>query len=271
LSLAAFIANDPKAATMASGDYVYLPNATDKKQGGFIHNGASGTLGTSSFVPVEFPDYTDAQIRALLSSGQGLVYNPSTGVFAAKISTEVGNDLKFSTTDNGLFVDVATSPLAFTNKGVATTRTVEQAIAELYNRTYDVVNGLNFNYSALTGTTTFEFGGYLTKDTALSGNSVHSLIQTDFRNYWVAADNVQIKGESQMKVGTDPTSMNFSDDGFCDLTGAFSATGEIVAIDGDIIIANATKRLVMKSDNGSVFYFGVNNSGQIYNLGAGLR
>jgi hypothetical protein len=271
-SLANFIANDAQAITMASGDYVYLPNATDKKQSGWIHTGAGGTLGTSSFVPVEFPDYTDTQIRALLSAGQGLVYNPSTGLIAAKISTQVGNDLSFSVLDNGLFVDVATSPLAFTVKGAATTITVEQAIAELYNRTYDVVNGLNSNYSALTGTTTFELGGYLTKNTIVDGNGVHNLSLLNLVNFSSFASGfTSILSDSGTTIGTSTTPMNFTDDGFCDLTGNFSATGEIVAMNGDIVIANSTKRLSLKSDNGTTWFFGVNNNGQLYNAGANLR
>jgi hypothetical protein len=275
VSLAAFIANDPKALLMASGDYVYLPNATDKKQGGFIHNGASGTLGTSSFVPVEFPDYTDAQIRALFSAVNGVEYNPSTGVFSSKISANPANDLTLDSVDGGLFVDVAVSPISVTSKGITSTKTVQQAITELFNQPgYDAENGLTSRFDTALQATIFELGGNLTKNTTIVG-ATHGINFDDVAGFTVNSLYNQPIVFNSVDGNNSFTLTNSGGDDYAifstEIQAPMISISNNAMIGGDIVLNATSSKLTMYSDNGSVFYFGVNNSGQLYNLGAGLR
>jgi hypothetical protein len=171
LTLAAFVSNVLSTLQVGSGDYIYLRDATDNKQKGWVATVNNPTT-VAQFIPIEFPDYNDVQIRALFGAGDGIVYNPSTGIFSAKISTDASNDLSFGV-DKGLYLNAAASIVSITNGSTVSDFSIEGALNALFGRTrLDASNGVVME-TVGTGAEAyrnFKLGGALDQDTNIAGN-----------------------------------------------------------------------------------------------------
>lgn len=113
--LADYVAGDMTTDGIQRGDIVVLTAAT----GGtkiYYCTAEETPVATSDFVLIEAPDVTDAYVRSLISAGNGIAYNASTGVVSAKLSADTGNDITFGT-DNGLMLDVSTTAVNTTTYG----------------------------------------------------------------------------------------------------------------------------------------------------------
>ena len=190
-SLADFVANNMSSYDLSTGDVVYLSDATLKTERTSIVSVANPTT-VGHFVPTEFPDYTEAQIRQMISAGQGLIYNSSTGALAAKLSTDASNDLVFGT-DNGLFMDAAAASVGIVKGGSTVNQTIEATLNEIYARWYDANNGLNMN------SLTVKLGGALLEDTTIDGAFDLTIHNTKFdgTNIDVLTGDIKMNASTQ--------------------------------------------------------------------------
>lgn len=112
---AAIAAHYATGTELQVGDVIYLNNATG---GGQIWVNTVGKDDTpagdaSDFILWSGPDLTDDYIRNLLSGGNGIDYNPTTGVISALANPIATNDVLID--GDGIFLDVSAAPVLDTH------------------------------------------------------------------------------------------------------------------------------------------------------------
>jgi hypothetical protein len=258
LTLASFVANSLGALDVDSGDYIYLQNATNPKERGWIVAINNPTT-VAHFVPVEFPDYSDVQIRALFSSGQGIVYNPSNGVISAKISADASNDLSFGT-DNGLFLNAAVSAVDIVDGATNTTISIEAALNNLYLRSrVNARNGVTMitEGAGATAEKVFKLGGNLTESTTIGGNNQQF--------YLTGAASIELSSSSTIQmVASSFLDMSVTGGGTMHLDNTELEINRDIHINGgNLIISNSNNGIRFKAPDGTFWLGKLNNDGQL--------
>jgi hypothetical protein len=106
-SLAAWItANYANGNELQEGDMLILTGTTSARTETYIHNGGSAGDATD-FVEIQGSDISASEVRGLLSAGEGIVYNSSTGVIEVAPNTikgffSAGSGLAYNSA-NGVF------------------------------------------------------------------------------------------------------------------------------------------------------------------------
>lgn len=159
-SVADFIANVLPTSGASTGDFIYIPNAPKDERGYIVKTSNPATL--ADLIPVEYPDYTQAQIRGMLSAQNGVGYNSATGVFYGVADPNGRNDLTVGA--DGFKVDVFAAASAIAG-GIGNVSLTDN-LAELYSR-LATLNAVTYeNLITKTGSKV-ELGGVATKNTSM--------------------------------------------------------------------------------------------------------
>lgn len=272
--------------TVGMGDFVYIQNATLKTQKGFICKVNAPTT-AADFIPVEFPDYTVAEIRAMLSAGAGIRYTAASGLIETKLSDDGQNALAFDAT-GGLFLNPRSSFSG--GPGVA------------YNLITGMI-GAKVSTNASNDITIASDGG-LYSDARLSAvnvtkgaNVVEQTLQATLDELYAATASANVTatngltistvGETKVvKLGGDLLEytvingglgsglrfQNFNDDDPLDINNSsVTVTNSLFFINEesqfisevDLKVFGSTKGLVLTAPNNTRYKFTVNNAGQL--------
>jgi hypothetical protein len=82
-----FVTSNYTGTEFQEGDLVILNAATDANKRTYIHNGGTAS-DITDFSLINGPELTDTYIRGLFSNGNGLGYNPTTGLFFLEADIE---------------------------------------------------------------------------------------------------------------------------------------------------------------------------------------